>query len=111
MLLNRLQDAISEGNTAKIINIAKEIGEQAGKTVIELPCEVGTIVYEVVNCIACPYECNSVQKAKVFDKECIQYSIIYPVAFKLTMLPEVGKIVFLTEQAAKDALKGANDGD
>jgi hypothetical protein len=45
-ILTRLEMAVAENSTAAIINIVKgELMDAVGKTVVELPCEVGEKVY------------------------------------------------------------------
>jgi hypothetical protein len=78
---------------------------------LKLPCKIGDIVYSISYCDCCNkdgdycnYGCNSSQREKVFDKNCIQYCEIYSLRFTLNMIEEIGKSKFITKQEAENVL-------
>jgi len=63
--------------------------EEEGR-LIQLPCAIGSIVYKITT-----------QRGDFDDKE---YFIIIQVPFRLQLLPELNKTIFLIEREAKEVL-------
>lgn len=82
-----------EGQAAKKLS-EYEDAEEEGRLVV-LPCKVGDMVYEIYYIL---------DYGEVGDKAEKHYDI-REVPFKLAMLDDIGKTVFLTEKEAEEALK------
>lgn len=103
--------AYSDYNPRTIINKLSEYEdlEEQGRLVV-LPCKVGDTVWGVIfDTRDCPHcvglsGCFGCSKANPVD--------VYRTDFKLHMVEEIGKTVFLTRAEAEDAMKGVSeDGD
>lgn len=81
-----------------------------------LPCRVGATVYVIDWCggfvdgMRCCYDCNGVQRERVFKKDCIPYCEIDEVSFQLNMLERMGKDVFLTREEAEQKMEEKANG-
>lgn len=119
----------------EIINIlakklaAYEDAEEQGRLVV-LPCKVGERVYKAVKTwgtvpICCPCgEYGGMKKCSYLKEErkvakCTGKmetdadgftNAVVSLMFDYTMLPEIGKTVFLTREEAEKALEGMNNG-
>ena len=120
-ILKRLEMAVAKNNTAAIINLVKgELMDAAGKTVIETPCEVGADAYIISS--NCKDNHEKDQMCFCWGKSCKTCEKSYPDIFKVKYPTEsireiignmglcgekggFGKTVFLTEQAATNALE------
>jgi hypothetical protein len=108
-ILSRLQSAYQR-NPAEVLNLLPEFFDSVGKTVIELPCKVGDTVYKLAaklnseDPIIIPIQVDDIA---MFGWQCDKHDA-YPFTF---MLGNIGKTVFLTEQAAKDALERGKEND
>lgn len=109
---NAIEDAIDYIIENIDYNHLKELvqSDKEGKCLI-LPCSIGSSVWVISFCTEsnggyyCPFDCNSAQRDAVFSKRCIDYCKIYKSEFKLDMLKEFGKTVFLSQQEAIKVLE------
>lgn len=70
----------------------KEAEEQG--LLLKLPCKVGDTVYKIIN-----------QRDSFDDRP---YKIVTAVSFNLSMIEEINKSVFLTQEQAEEVLKHIN---
>ena len=70
--------------------------------VIVLPCKVGDVVYRV---------CKQKYPVDSYRMHWEEDWVILTRLFDLSMIPEIGKTVFLTREEAKRALKGDTTND
>lgn len=86
---------------------------------IKLPCKIGTMVYMIDIIYECKYDYLDCPMEYPLDKykcerdyECsyeIEKLVARPIGFKLDMVDNFGKTVFLTKEEAKEELKRRND--
>jgi hypothetical protein len=124
-ILSRLQSAYQR-NPAEVLNLLPEFFDSVGKMVFELPCEVGDTIYEIdmpeYGVIECEvthvsafsgYLCGVKQNGKA-QGIVVNVTVIKGHGISSTYyfeLNDFGKTVFLTEQAAKDALERGKGND
>ena len=118
-ILSRLQSAYQR-NPAEVLNLLPKFFDSVGKTVIEMPCEVGADAYIISS--NCEDNHKKDQMCFCWGKSCDKCEKSYPDIFKVKYPTEsireiignmglcgekggFGKTVFLTEQSAKDALE------
>lgn len=84
---------------------------------IKLPCKIGTIVYMIDTIYECKHDYNCpldlLDKCKCECGRDCEYEyeefIARPISFKLDMVDNFGKTVFLTKEEAEEELKRRND--
>lgn len=109
---NAIEDAVDYIIENIDYNHLKELvqSDKEGKCII-LPCAIGNPVWVISFCSKrsngyyYPFDCNSAQRNSIFNKKCIDYCEVYKSEFKLDMLKEFGKTVFLSRQEAIKVLE------
>ena len=109
--------ALAASFNAMKAEAAPLIRAKIAETLVILPCRIGETVYVIDWCggfvdgMRCCYDCNGVQRERVFKKDCIPYCEIDEVPFQLNMLERIGKDVFLTREEAEQKMEEKANGN
>jgi hypothetical protein len=122
-ILSRLEMAVAENNGAAIINLVEfELMDAKGKTVIELPCEVGDTVYKYIDKLMqfkiirvnTYHDDNGLRglcQVEKVNKQCKIKGLCFKDDYIWFTFGEIGSTVFLTEQSATDVLERGKGND
>lgn len=91
-----LEDIVENCDISRIRKLVE--ADRDGRCVV-LPCKIGTPVYRIL------WHCG----CAAMDDESYQYVESYTVPFTIDMINNFGKTVFLTREAAEDALKASEE--
>lgn len=105
-ILTRIKSAVAVNNAAQVMNLMPELMDAEGKTVFEPDIKIGETIwfqnYENAD-KSILYLCDTVACINIYSGIMSYRTDRYDICF-----PDyaIGKTVFLTESAAKDALEG-----
>lgn len=108
--------ALAASHVALKAEAAPLLRAKIEERLVILPCRIGETVFVIDWCggfvddMRCCYDCNSVQRERVFNRDCIPYCEIDEVPFRLNMLERIGKDVFLTREEAEQKMEEKANG-